>query len=378
MTIGTGIGGGLILDGKLYHGSSDAAGEIGHTTIDSTGRRCKCGNYGCLEAYASGPAIAERAREHLQVDGDSILCAIVDGDVTRITAQTVFEASKRGDPVAIEVVRDTAHFIGVGIANLINVFNPDMVVIAGGVTQAGDPALRSNARRGSASSVQVRGGGVPDCAWRSPPFRRRCRRRRYLQGADARRLVAIVKRRVGVIGSFVWDVIHGRDPHDSPVEEWGGITYALGALDAALPDDWDIVPLVKVGFDLVDRRAALCGSSTRSPLTPRRLKCLITTIACRLHYQSAERRCERLTGGVPAGIGSVSSRCCRDLDALYINLISGFELDLETAQLIRSHFKGPIYCDLHSLVLAVQPDGIRTLQPLPNPARGAGASTSSR
>ena len=62
ITIGTGIGGGLIFDGKLYHGSSDGAGEIGHTTIDPTGRRCKCGNYGCLEAYASGPAIAERAR----------------------------------------------------------------------------------------------------------------------------------------------------------------------------------------------------------------------------------------------------------------------------------------------------------------------------
>ena len=65
MTIGTGIGGGLILDGRLFHGASDVAGEIGHTTIDSTGRRCKCGNYGCLEAYASGPAIAERAREAL-------------------------------------------------------------------------------------------------------------------------------------------------------------------------------------------------------------------------------------------------------------------------------------------------------------------------
>ncbi|HYN82497.1 MAG TPA: ROK family protein [Gemmatimonadaceae bacterium] len=150
MTIGTGIGGGLILDGKLYHGSSDAAGEIGHTTIDSTGRRCKCGNYGCLEAYASGPAIAQRACELLKVDGDSILSEMVNGDVSRITAQIVFEASKRGDAVAIEVVRDTAHFIGVGISNLINVFNPDTVVIAGGVTQAGDQLfdpMRAEVRR---------------------------------------------------------------------------------------------------------------------------------------------------------------------------------------------------------------------------------------
>jgi glucokinase len=150
LTIGTGIGGGLILDGKLYHGASDTAGEIGHTTIDSTGRRCKCGNYGCLEAYASGTAIAERAREVLDVDSQSILPELVDGDLRRITAQTVFEASKRGDAVALEIVRDTAHFLGVGISNLLNVFNPDMVVIAGGVTQAGDilfDPLRAEVRR---------------------------------------------------------------------------------------------------------------------------------------------------------------------------------------------------------------------------------------
>ena len=150
LTIGTGIGGGLILDGKLYHGASDAAGEIGHTTIDSTGRRCKCGNYGCLEAYTSGPAIAERAREVLEGDDDSLLPAMVDGDLSKITAQTVFEASKRGDRVALDVVRDTAHFLGVGISNLINIFNPDTFVIAGGVTQAGellfDP-LRAEVRR---------------------------------------------------------------------------------------------------------------------------------------------------------------------------------------------------------------------------------------
>ena len=150
MTIGTGIGGGLILDGKLYHGSADSAGEIGHTTIDSTGRRCKCGNYGCLEAYTSGPAIAERARETLEGDDDSLLVGMVDGDLKKITAQTVFEAAKRGDRVASEVVRDTAHFLGVGVSNLLNIFNPDVFVIAGGVTQAGDllfDPLRAEVRR---------------------------------------------------------------------------------------------------------------------------------------------------------------------------------------------------------------------------------------
>ena len=168
MTIGTGIGGGLILDGKLYHGSSDAAGEIGHTTIDSTGRRCKCGNYGCLEAYASGPAIAERAREALDVDGDSILLGLVDGELSKITSLLVFEASKRGDPVALEVVRDTAHFLGVGIANLINIFNPDIFVIAGGVTQAGDllfdpmrAEVRRRAFKSSVDACKIVPGALP-------------------------------------------------------------------------------------------------------------------------------------------------------------------------------------------------------------------------
>jgi glucokinase len=143
VTLGTGIGGGLILEGKLYHGSSDVGGEIGHTTIDSTGRRCKCGNYGCLEAYASGPAIAERAREALRGDEvDSIILGMVGGDPKKITAQTVYEASKRGDVIAKEVVRETARFLGAGVANLLNIFNPDVVVLAGGVTQAGEALFR--------------------------------------------------------------------------------------------------------------------------------------------------------------------------------------------------------------------------------------------
>jgi len=152
ITIGTGIGGGLILNGQLYHGASDVAGEIGHTTIDSTGRRCKCGNYGCLEAYCSGPAIAERAREALfgAEDGASILTRLAGGRQDRITAQTVYEASQQGDPIARDVVRETARLLGAGIANLLNVFNPDVVVVAGGVTQAGDALfepLRAEVRR---------------------------------------------------------------------------------------------------------------------------------------------------------------------------------------------------------------------------------------
>ncbi len=150
MTIGTGIGGGLILDGKLYHGSSDVAGEIGHTSIDSTGRRCKCGNYGCLEAYASGPATADRAREALAGGEDSLLVSMVDGDLEKLTAVNVYDAAKQGDDVAQEIVRETARFIGTGLANLLNIFNPDVVVLAGGVAQAGDELfapVRAEVRR---------------------------------------------------------------------------------------------------------------------------------------------------------------------------------------------------------------------------------------
>jgi glucokinase len=138
LTIGTGIGGGIVLDGKLFHGVSDAAGEIGHTTIDSTGRRCKCGNYGCIEAYASGPAIASRAVEGIEAGAETRLPVYVGGDLARITAQTVYEAAHDNDEFALEVVRDTAKFLGAAVANLINIFNPDTCVILGGVTMAGD------------------------------------------------------------------------------------------------------------------------------------------------------------------------------------------------------------------------------------------------
>ena len=138
VTLGTGIGGGIVLNGRVFHGAADVAGEVGHMTIDSTGRKCKCGNYGCLEAYASGPAIAARAIEGLETGVESILPALTKGDLSRLTAETVYEAIIAGDAYAMEVMRDTAKFLGTGIANLINILNPEMVVISGGVTKAGE------------------------------------------------------------------------------------------------------------------------------------------------------------------------------------------------------------------------------------------------
>jgi glucokinase len=157
LTLGTGIGGGIVLNGEIFHGVSDAAGEIGHMTIDSTGRRCKCGNYGCLEAYASGPAIAQRTVEGIEAGAESLLPGLVDGKLEHITAATVYEAVVLGDPYANEVMRETAKFLGAGVANIINVLNPAMVVIAGGVTRAGDHLfvpLRAEVRRRAFRSAE--------------------------------------------------------------------------------------------------------------------------------------------------------------------------------------------------------------------------------
>lgn len=158
LTIGTGIGGGIVLDGRVHHGVADCAAEFGHMTINLNGRRCGCGNDGCLEAYASGPAIAARAVEQLRAGASSRLGTRVDGDLARITAATVYEAAADGDLLADEVVRDTARYLGVGVANLLNIFNPDIVVIAGGVTRAGDhlfePLRREVARRAFRPAVE--------------------------------------------------------------------------------------------------------------------------------------------------------------------------------------------------------------------------------
>lgn len=159
LTIGTGIGGGIIIGGRLYHGASDIAGEVGHITIDANGRRCKCGNYGCIEAYASGPNIALRAVEALESGAESSLPSYVAGDLRKITAQTVYQAAQAGDELALEVVRDTAKFLGAAVAGFINIFNPEAIVIMGGVTLAGEslfePLRREVTRRAFKPAVQV-------------------------------------------------------------------------------------------------------------------------------------------------------------------------------------------------------------------------------
>lgn len=171
VTLGTGVGGGLITEGVLVRGASGSAGEIGHMTIHFDGRRCGCGNRGCLEAYASGPNIAARAREGLADHADSVLLDLADGDPEAITSATVHEALTRGDEYAGAVMRDTARYLGVGIANLVNLFNPEMVVVVGGVTRADrhlfEPLREEVRRRAFPSAVdacQIVPGALPETA----------------------------------------------------------------------------------------------------------------------------------------------------------------------------------------------------------------------
>ena len=171
-------------------------------------------------------------------------------------------------------------------------------------------------------------------------------------------------RRVGIIGAMVWDVIHGRDPVGPPVEEWGGIAYALAGMDAALDDGWEIVPLIRVGRDLAPQAAEFLRTLTRLAPGARCIEVPAPNNRVVLRYQSAERRCERMEGGVPGWTWPELGPMVADLDALYVNFISGFEMCLGTAQALRHGFRGPIYADLHSLFLGMQRDGLRVLQPL--------------
>jgi len=172
--------------------------------------------------------------------------------------------------------------------------------------------------------------------------------------------------KVGVVGSMVWDAIYGRDPLTAPVEEWGGIAYALAGMDAALPPDWEIVPLIKVGRDLAGPAQEFLRTLSRVTPGGRFIEVPAPNNRVVLHYQTSERRCERMSGGVPGWNWTELGPMVRDLDALYVNFISGFEMCLGTAEALRRGFPGPIYADMHSLFLGMQRDGVRNLQPLPD------------
>jgi len=134
--VGTGIGGGIVSQGQLQEGCRNIAGEIGHMTIVVNGRRCHCRNYGCLEAYASGWAIAQRAREAADADSQAgqRLIALAGG-TEQISAATVSQAYANGDPLAEHLVKETAQYLAAGIVGVVNILNPCLVILGGGVIQ---------------------------------------------------------------------------------------------------------------------------------------------------------------------------------------------------------------------------------------------------
>jgi glucokinase len=141
VNVGTGIGGALIMHGRLYHGARGNSGEIGHTTIDRNGPMCTCGQRGCLEAFCSGPSIRRRAIERLCQAAPESTSLPTGGKAVGVTPEDVFQAAKDGDVVAVELVDETAGLLGIGIANVLNLVNPELVVIGGGVSLAGDVLL---------------------------------------------------------------------------------------------------------------------------------------------------------------------------------------------------------------------------------------------
>ncbi|HXL34207.1 MAG TPA: carbohydrate kinase family protein [Gemmatimonadales bacterium] len=173
-------------------------------------------------------------------------------------------------------------------------------------------------------------------------------------------------KRLGVIGSMVWDTIYGRDPAQPAVEEWGGIAYSLAACDATLGDAWQIVPLIKVGRDLAPRAAEFLGTLHHVAPGARFVEVPAANNRVTLRYYQRERRCEQMSGGVPPWTWPELGAQVTDLDALYVNFISGYEMDLETAQLLRRGFRRFLYADLHSLFLGKEPDGTRVPRSLPD------------
>ncbi|HYB63095.1 MAG TPA: ROK family protein [Thermoplasmata archaeon] len=159
--VGTGVGGGLVVDGRLYPGATGCAGEVGHLTVKRSGRRCHCGNTGCLDAYVGGWAIAERAKTAVRrAPGRGPLLVTLAGAPGGLTAESVVRASRRGDPLAKEVVRETLSYLADALASMVNSLNPETVVLGGGVVEGLRPLLPSLGREVRARSLPAAASGL--------------------------------------------------------------------------------------------------------------------------------------------------------------------------------------------------------------------------
>ena len=161
MTVGTGIGSGIVLDGKLIRGATNVAGELGHIKlVMHEGELCGCGDYGCLEAYASGPSIVKMAQDYIMAGKSTKYKEMAAGG--EITPYIVSEAAKQGDPVAQRIFTKTGEYIGFGLVSVINLLNPEKVIIGGGVAGAGDilfdpirKVIKERAMKVAGSAVEI-------------------------------------------------------------------------------------------------------------------------------------------------------------------------------------------------------------------------------
>jgi glucokinase len=160
-TIGTGIGTGIIFDGRIFHGRTGAAGEGGHVSIDYRGPLCKCGKPGCIEVYASGTAIGKRARQRIAADGKSSMLALAGGDLDAVTGEIVGKAFAASDALATEILTETADMVALWLGNMIDLLDPHVIVIGGGAAALLQPFFERMRQRIPKLTVNPRSSEVP-------------------------------------------------------------------------------------------------------------------------------------------------------------------------------------------------------------------------
>ena len=142
ITLGTGVGGGIVLGGRIWEGINGFAAELGHMVVDVGGRACACGQRGCLEVYCSATALVSEAKRMMKLYPDSLLWQVVDGDLNKVDGRTAFTALAMGDSAAHHVIHDFVNYLAIGIANIINVFQPSVVCVGGGISGQGEDLMR--------------------------------------------------------------------------------------------------------------------------------------------------------------------------------------------------------------------------------------------
>ncbi len=138
ITLGTGVGGGIIIDGKIYSGSNFAGGELGHTIVQMNGEVCTCGRNGCFEAYASATALIRQTKQAMIRFNDSVMWEICENDINKASGKTAFIAARKGDKAGTYVVEEYTKYLSIGVANMINIFQPDVLCVGGGISHEGD------------------------------------------------------------------------------------------------------------------------------------------------------------------------------------------------------------------------------------------------